>query len=227
MLWVRYQSMRTLLALLLLAGSAARAQSTVGSWFGYAVEARLAEAPVALVGEVQYRTHAFLSDFDQVSLRGGVQSPVLGRGTALGAFYQFTRLATGGDSLTTEHRLQQELRVPQRLGSVRLSYRLRAEERWVGAAAVQTRGRAAVSVTVPLTGDGQRRGSVFAATSAELFLRGPGRGERPVYDRTRLFGGAGVRLTDDVGLQGGVLAQVFDDETDWQVQVSVQQRVTL
>ena len=62
---------------------------------------------------------------------------------------------------------------------------------------------------------------------AEVFLRGPGRGDRDVYDRTRVFGGLGVRATDDIGVQAGVMAQVYDDETDWQLEVKIQQRIQL
>ncbi len=211
-----------ILAGLALAGTSVAAQP-LGGWAAVFGQARLGETPFSVHAEVQLRGHRLASDLDQLLLRGGAQFTVPGTRTTLTQGYAFVRSEAAGtlDAPVSEHRLYQEALVGQRAGPVRLSHRVRLEERFVGGAAVQTRLRYALFATVPVTGDAVRRGSVYATGYAEPFVRGPGRGDRPVYDRTRLYGAVGVRATDRLGVQAGVLAQAFDGSTDWQLQLSL------
>ena len=221
--------MRSLLLLLLLAGAEARAQTPgeLGLWAQYSGTFRTADLPVGLVAEAQLRHHRFASDLDQVVGRVGVQVHLPGHVTltqGYGHVYGEPAGETAGS--TVEHRLFQDVGGSRSVGAVKLSPRVRLEERWVEDQPFQTRLRLSLGATVPLTGDAVRRGSVYTAGSAELFLRGPGRGDHPVYDRTRLYGGIGVRASGELGVQAGLLAQVYDGETDLQVQLSLHHAVT-
>ena len=213
-----------LAAVLALAGPAA-AQApdpTLGAWATYVVHARRAGLPVGVHAEVQLRGHRLAGDFDQLVLRTGAQWAA-GRAVTLTQGYAFVRSEAAGvpDDPIDEHRLYQEAVVRHPAGPLRLSHRVRLEERWVGGEPVQTRGRYALSATVPLAG------RLFAAGSAEAFLRGPGRAGRPVYDRTRLFGGVGVRVGGPLTVQAGYLAQVFSGDVDHQLHLSLHQTLTV
>ena len=69
--------------------------------------------------------------------------------------------------------------------------------------------------------------AVSVVAFAEPFLRGPGRGGQPVYDRTRLFGGVSVRLSSVLDVRAGALVQQYPDATDVQGQLSLHHAVTL
>jgi hypothetical protein len=221
--------MRSILFALLLAGSEAHAQTAggLGLWAQYSGTFRTAELPVGLIAEAQLRGHGFGSDLDQVVGRVGVQALLPGRVTLTQGYgYVYGEPAGEAAGSTVEHRLFQDVGGSRSVGAVKLSPRVRLEERWVEDQPFQTRLRLSLGAAVPLTGDAVRRGSVYTAGSAELFLRGPGRGDRPVYDRTRLYGGLGVRAAGNLGVQAGLLAQVYDGSTDLQVQLSLHHAVT-
>ena len=221
--------MRFVLFVALLAGSAASAQP-LGGWAMYFGQVRFAGSPFSVHAEAQLRGHEVASDLDQVLLRTGAQVAVPGTRVTLTQGIAYVRSEPPGEPAdaagTDEVRPYQEALIGQRLGPARLNHRFRLEERFVEGQAFQTRVRYALFANVPITGDAARRGSVYVATYAEPFLRGPGRGDRPVYDRTRLYGALGVRAADNLGVQVGALAQVFDGSTDWQLQLSLHHAVT-
>lgn len=218
---------RAVLLALLFAAGAARGQAPLGAWASYTGTFRSAGVPVGLLADAQLRGHRVTSDLDQLALRVGVQA-VLPHRVTLTQGYAFIHAgpAGPGGEGTAEHRLFQDAGGSRSVSRVRLAGRARFEERWVEGQPFQTRLRTQLAATVPLRGDAVRRGSVYAAATAELFLRGPVRGERPVYDRTRLYGGVGVRATGALGVQAGVVAQVVDGPTDWQVVLSAHHAVT-
>lgn len=208
------------LAAALVAGSAVA--QPVGGWAAYFGQARFAGSPLSVHAEIQVRTHEVASDLDQRLLRAGLQVTPPGTRLTLTQGIAHIRAEARGepDTPVGEVRLYQEALAPQRAGPLRLTHRARLEERWVEGQPFQTRARYALFATLPVTGDAVRRGSVYVNTSAEVFLRGPGR-TQPVYDRTRLYAGVGVRATDRLGVQAGYLAQVVDGPTDHQLQLSL------
>lgn len=210
----------------LLSGSAAA--QPLGGWAMYVGQARFAGSPFSVHAEAQLRYHELDGDLDQVLLRAGPQVTLPSTRTTLtpGIAYVYSEAPGEPDAGFGEVRLYQEALVAQRAGPLRLSHRVRLEERFIEDQEVQTRLRYALFATLPVTGDAARRGSVYVQGYAEPFLRGPGRGDRPVYDRTRLYGALGVRATDGLGVQAGALAQVFDGSTDWQLQLSLHQTLT-
>lgn len=194
----------------------------------YFGQARFAGSPLSIHAEAQFRYHEVVGDLDQILLRAGPQYTVPGTRTTLTQGIGYIRSEAPGeaDNGFDEFRLYQEALVGQRAGPVRLTHRLRFEERFVEDQDFQTRFRYALFATLPLAGNGTERGAVYAATYVEPFLRGPVRGDRPVYDRTRVYGALGVRAADNLGVQAGALAQVFDGNTDWQLQLSLHHALT-
>ena len=208
---------RVVLALLVFGAAPARGQSGVGTWLSYSAAVRASQVSVAL--DVQLRSHDAARDFEQAALRAGV-AVVVGRVTLVGGgFAALTERAGTPDDPAADLRLYQDAMLRHRAGPVRVAHRVRAEELLVGG--VRLRGRYQLSATLPLAGDAVRRGSVYAVVSAEPFLRGPGRRGQAVFDRARLTGGVGVRTTDRFGVRASVVAQVYAERTDVQVQLSL------
>ncbi len=215
-----------LLVAALLSGSAAA--QPLGGWTMYVGQARFTGSPVSVHAEAQLRTHELTGDLDQVLLRTGAQYTIPGTRTTLtqGIGYIHAEARGEPDNSVDEVRLYQEALVGQRVGPARLNHRVRFEERFVEDQDVQTRVRYALFATVPITGNAVQRGSVYGATYVEPFLRVTGRSGRPVYDQTRVYGALGVRAADNLGVQAGALAQVFDGRTDWQLQLSLHHALT-
>lgn len=215
--------MRLFLLAALLSGSVAVSAQPLGGWAMYFNQTRFTGSPFSIHAEAQFRYHEVSGDLDQILLRAGPQYTIPGTRTTLtqGIGYIHSESPGEPDNGFDEVRLYQEALIGQRAGPVRLNHRLRFEERFVEDQDVQTRFRYALQAAVPITGNGAARGSVYAAAYVEPFLRGPGRGERPVYDRTRVYGALGLRAADNLGVQAGALAQVFDGNTDWQLQLSL------
>ena len=215
------------LACAVLASPAPRAQP-FGTWTSYGTTLRVGTSRVSGLGEAQLRSHRVLSDFNQLLVRVGAVYAVP-RGPRLTQGVVVSRTAERGPSEdgATEFRLHQDAVFAARVGPVRLSQRLRVEERWIGDAPLLVRGRAQFTAVVPLTGDGLRRGVLDVSASAEPFLRGPGRGAQPVFERVRLYAGLGVHLSRALTVRCGLVLEQSAAESDLQALVSFHHGITL
>lgn len=198
-----------------------------GIWYAFGANAALGRGWGAGL-DLQYRNHTFTGDLEQFLVVGiGRYTLPRDEATVALAYGVFHSEAQGEpDQPTIERRLYEEVRLQQRVLAVRLGHRFRYEQRWVGGQDPQTRFRYALSGSVPLTSRDPGPGDVFAAASTEVFLRGAGRGDRPVFDRSRLFGGLGLHLSSRLRLQAGYLHQTFVGAADGQIQVALQTSLT-
>ncbi len=205
----------------------ARAQvdeAPVGLWLMYFGTASFTGSPLGAHAEVQLRNHAVDGDLQQLLLRTSVRyTPDPSATLSLGYGYILSESEGEPDDPFGEHRIYQEAFLRQAVSRLRIGHRFRYEQRFVEGDEFQTRYRYALSATLPLTSPDLRRGTVYAAVYAEPFLRGAGRGERPVFDRTRLYGAVGYVLTPSVSVQAGYMDQVFAADDDGQLQLSVHQ----
>lgn len=190
----------------------------------YVGTASVSGSPLGTHGEVQLRNHALDGDLQQLLLRTSIRyTPDPSATLSLGYGYVVSEAEGEPDNPFSEHRIYQEAFLRQAVSRLRIGHRFRYEQRFVDDDAFQTRYRYALFATLPLTSPDLRRGTVYAAASAEPFLRGAGRGERPVFDRTRLYGAVGYMVTPSLGVQAGYMDQVFADDADGQLQLSLHQ----
>ena len=198
--------------------------ATFGTWSSYSTTLRGTSSRMSSLGEVQLRSHRVLSDFNQVLVRLGAVYAVP-RGPRLMQGVVVSRTGERGPSNrgTTEFRLHQDATFAATVSRVRLSQRLRVEERWIGDAPLLIRGRAQLTAVVPISGDGP----FDLSASVEPFLRGPGRGAEPVFDRVRLYSGLGVRLSPALTVRGGLVLEQSAAGPDWQALISVHHGITL
>ncbi len=216
-----------LLAGLLLFSSPALAQDAdrapFGAWYVVSANTRFAGTPWGLQGEVQLRNHAVFSDLQQALARGGVEAH-LADGSAtfvLSYGYLYSEAEGTPDLPFYEHRVHQEVSLRQQVWRLRVGHRFRFEERFVEGSDAQGRYRYALSATLPLTTREMQDGTFYAAASNEVFLRGFGRGDRPVFDRDRVYGALGYRVSPVVSVQAGYLDQLFADDSDGQIHLSL------
>lgn len=204
-------------------------EAPLGAWTMYFGTATFGESPFGAHAELQVRNHDLTGDLQQLLLRtsGRYTLPDQSATLALGYGYVLSESEGEPDDPFNEHRIYQEAALPQRVSVVRLTHRFRYEQRFVEDADFQTRYRYAVFATVPLNQSDLRRGTLYAATYAEIFLRGAGRGDRPVFDRSRLYGALGYKLTDGLGIQAGYMEQGFASGTDHQLQLSLHHTLSL
>ena len=192
-----------------------------GIWYVAAADARLG-GPWGVAAEVQHRNHTLTGDLEQLLVRGSARYALPDRATvALG--YAFVRSEAEGeaDRPFDEHRVFQEAVLQQRVTRLALAHRFRYEQRFVEDLAFQTRYRYALTGTLPFGSTEPEPGGVFAVASSEVFLRGAGRDERPVFDRVRLYGGLGVHVTSALNLQAGYVEQVLEGSADGQFQLAL------
>lgn len=203
-------------------------EAVVGAWYMAFSTATFGDGPFGAHAEVQLRNHDLGGDLQQLLLRTSGRYTLSDDSATLALGYGFIRSEAEGepDLPVDEHRIYQEVLLRQRVAVVRVSHRFRYEQRFVEDQDTQTRYRYALFATVPLTG-GLKRGDVYLAGYSEVFLRGAGRDGRPVFDRNRVYGALGYTLADGLGLQVGYMDQVFADDTDGQIQVSLHHRVAL
>ena len=199
-------------------------EAPFGVWYVYNGTATFGPGPFGAHAEVQHRNHALTGDLQQLLLRTSGRYTLADRSATFAVGYGFVRTEAEGrpDRPFDEHRTYGEALLRGRVGRAGVDHRFRYEQRFVEGADVQTRYRYALVLAVPLGRPGAGGRGPFLAGSNEVFLRGAGRGDGPVFDRVRLYGGVGYRLGGRLAVQAGYLRQAFADGADDQVQLAVQ-----
>lgn len=226
--------MKALLLLALVVALPAAAQTgpveenAFGAWYMYFGTATFGGGPVGAHAEVQFRNHDLGGDLQQLLLRTSARYTVAD-GAVLSVGYGFIRSEREGtpDLPVDENRIYQEAFLPQRISVVRLAHRFRYEQRFVEDQDFRTRYRYALFATVPLNRTDLNRGAVYAAAYNEVFLNGIGRDGGPVFGQNRIYGALGYKVTDGLGVQLGYMDQVFADDVDGQIQVSLHHALSL
>jgi hypothetical protein len=215
---------------LFLVPSVAGQSTPLGAWSGASVSAPISGSPYALDGEVQARYAAIRpTDLAEWRVRAGASRSLADGATRLGVGYLFNRSESDDPAVfATEHRIHQEATLRQRiLSSVGVAHRFRVEQRFQEGANLEVRYRYRVQLTLPLTASASGAGSAYAAASSEIFLVGFGRNGGDVFNRARINGSLGYRLTDDTSVSLGYQNEIYEDETLKHVLVSIRQSIAL
>lgn len=198
-------------------------EAPFGAWYMVFASTRFDGTPLGLHGEVQYRNHAVAGDLQQLLIRTGLQAHLADGSATFTLGYGFVESEQEGtpDLGVTEHRLYQEALLRQQVWRVALNHRFRYEQRFVEDADFRTRYRYALFATLPLTTRTMQPGTVYAAGYNEVFLHGAtGRDGGAVFDRNRLYGALGYRVSSALSVQAGYMSQQFTRGADGQLQLS-------
>lgn len=181
--------------------------SPLGNWliyFGnYQVDSRW-----NLHHEIQYRNYNAVGDLEQLLIRTGVgynltpdnNNLLMGYGYILSEPYR----ESGDKFQVHEHRIFQQFITVQRHVGVQVQHRYRLEQRWVEDD-FRLRFRYFLSLHIPLV-----KGDSYPYASAynEVFLQP----EDVVFDRNRLYLGAGYKWNSQVKAEVGYMNQFFSED---------------
>jgi hypothetical protein len=144
----------------------------------------------------------------------------LGGGYTLLITYPYGDYPTADQGVPTfEHRSHQDIQLNDQLGIVKLSHRIRLEQRWLSIGAddnprrivdweYQNRIRYQISGSIPLAGPTTEPGEFYANFFDELFI-GFGRNvEDNIFNQNRISGGIGYQFLSNLQLELNYLNQI-------------------
>lgn len=180
--------------------------SPLGNWFMYLGNKKI-NPRWNWHNEIQYRNYNFIGDLEQLLLRTGVgynlsednNNVLLGYGYILSQNY-----VPGDDEKVDihEHRAFQQFITFQRFPGISLQHRYRFEQRFIEDD-FRLRFRYFLSVNVPLKKKGAEGYSWYLSAYNEIFING----DDVIFDRNRLYGGLGYRLSSALRFEVGYMNQ--------------------
>lgn len=183
-----------------------------GNWLIY-IGSKQLNSKWNLHHEIQYRNYNTLGDLEQLLIRTGLGYNIGSRSNVLlGYGYINSENFTGNvnDQFTVEeHRIFQQFITKQNIGSVSVQHRYRFEQRWIESN-FRTRFRYFLSLNIPF-----RSSKYYLSAYNEIFLNGDGN----VFDRNRVYGGLGYKLSKGIKLELGYMSQVFESSSRDQINI--------
>lgn len=200
------------LAFLLVSLTATSQNKGLGDWLIYIGSKQLNEK-WNLHHEVQYRNYNAIGDLEQLLIRTGLGYNIGSRSNILlGYGYINSENFTGnGDEQITveEHRIFQQFITKQSIGKVTLQHRYRFEQRFVESD-FKTRFRYFLGINVPF-----KASKYYLSAYNEIFLNG----EANVFDRNRIYGGLGYKVSKGIKIELGYMNQVFENSGRDQINI--------
>lgn len=181
-------------------------QSNFGFWGMYFGTNKVSEK-LSIHSEAQYRTYEFVSNFNQLLLRTGVNYQISDNATVtLGYGYISTDPTFSefdSEKKIIEHRIFQQFSLRNTVGRFVFSHRYRIEQRFIdiplAGSVTEHRGRYLLRITYPLNDDW------FLTAYDEVFINF----QEPIFGQNRLYGAVGYKFNKDVSMQFGYLKNHF------------------
>ena len=223
--------MKRLLSLFLLLLTSILHAQPPATWHKYAFEKVFAQRPVSLSGDAQLRFRNGYRELQQLLVRaaGNLRPDDSPFAYALGYAYLRATTREVPPPLANEHRLHQQIAVPQPLNDrLTLRHRLRIEQRFVRGLAFRMRYRYRLGLRTPLNAPELQPRAWYVTAFNEIFFGGTLDAGEPLFDqqfdRNRTYLGAGYVLSDHLRAQLGWMRQVTPDGQRRVVCLGVTQR---
>lgn len=201
-----------IIGMALISLSAASQENGLGNWLIY-IGSKQLNSKWNLHHEIQYRNYNTLGDLEQLLIRTGLGYDIGSKSNILlGYGYINSENFTGNanDQTTVEeHRIFQQFITKQTIGSVSLQHRYRFEQRFVESD-FKTRFRYFLGINLPL-----KNPKYYLSAYNEIFLNG----KSNVFDRNRVYGGLGCKISKGVKLELGYMSQVFETSSRDQINI--------
>ena len=202
--------------LLMLPGIVGSQESNFGNWLVYFGNKQFNQK-WNLHHEVQYRNYNFIGDLEQLLLRTGLgytfsenkNNILLGYGYILSENYNQDN---SSKTSASEHRIFQQFITKQSINSLSLTHRYRFEQRFVEDD-FKMRFRYFLSLNYPL----DKKDLLYLSAYNEIFLNT----QSPVFDRNRLYGGLGFKITSNLKFELGYMNQFFENSSRDQLNMMV------
>lgn len=197
-----------LLTLFIMPKTSNSQESDFGNWLIYIGSKKL-NSKWNIHNEVQYRNYDAISDLEQLLLRTGVgynltekDNILLGYGYILSENY----IGDTDDKVSVnEHRIFQQFTTKQKVGRLKLSHRYRFEQRFVESD-FKMRFRYFLSLNYPLGLSEEKDYKFYLSAYNEIFLNT----KSSIFDRNRLYGGIGYKLSKNLRFELGYMNQFFE-----------------
>ena len=190
--------------------SAQQNPSELGNWYIYFGNKKLNDK-WNIHHEVQYRNYNMIGDIEQLLLRAGVgynltennNKVLLGYGYILSSNY----ISVFSDEKldVKEHRIYQQFITKQSFSRFNIANRYRFEERFVNQD-FKFRFRYFLAVKMALTSRKMENKTLYLSGCNEIFLNGTS----SIFDRNRLYGGLGYKVSSNLSFELGYMNQFFD-----------------
>ena len=201
-----------IIGMALISLSAASQENGLGNWLIY-IGSKQLNSKWNLHHEIQYRNYNTLGDLEQLLIRTGLGYDIGSKSNILlGYGYINSENFTGNanDQTTVEeHRIFQQFITKQTIGSVSLQHRYRFEKRFVECD-FKTWFRYFLGINLPL-----KNPKYYLSAYNEIFLNG----KSNVFDRNRVYGGLGCKISKGVKLELGYMSQVFETSSRDQINI--------
>ncbi|SMG47792.1 DUF2490 domain-containing protein [Sphingobacterium psychroaquaticum] len=195
-----------LLVFFLLMFSALYGQSLQG-WLIYFGNTQLGSSRFSIHHEVQLRDYEVIGDHQQSLFRTGLQYKLSSAANVtMGYAGVYTELEGAPNKPYWENRIYQEAIIRQHIANVRLRHRFRFEERFVQGQDFRTRARYCLFLDIPIHDKTMMKGAFYGALYEEIFIQ-PFHKNLSTFDRNRLYGGVGYKVSDNLGVQLGYMMQ--------------------
>ncbi len=202
---------------ILFATSANAQKSNIGNWFIYFANQKI-NKKWNWHNEVQYRNYNFIGDINQLLFRTGIGYNLSENNDNILLGYGFiqshTYSNTGNKNIKNEHRIFQQFIKKQNIHNFYVQHRYRIEERFF-TDDFKLRFRYFLSVNKPLNKKTMETNAVYLSAYNEIFLNA----EKPVFDRNRLYVGAGYCINRHLRLETGYMIQMFENKNQSQFQI--------
>ncbi len=190
----------------------------LGNWLIY-IGSKDLGSKFNLHHEVQYRNYNAIGDLEQLLIRGGLGYDVGERSNAL-VGYGFIRsenyINDTDKVVVNEHRIFQQFITKQNVGKLGFQHRYRFEQRFVEDN-FRLRFRYFLGLNIPLANFEEGRRALYLSIYDEVFLNTVDN----VFDRNRLYGGLGYRLSPSVRIEAGYMNQFLSRGNRDQINIIV------
>lgn len=188
-----------LILVMLVPFTALSQDSNLGNWLIYIGNKKL-NSEWSLHNEVQYRNYNAIGDLEQLLLRTGLGKNLTEGNNNLLLGYGFIRsenyINEDDKVVVNEHRIFQQFITKQKIGKVGVQHRYRFEQRFVEED-FKLRFRYFLGLSFPLTDQ------LYLSNYNEIFLNTV----QNAFDRHRLYGGLGYKISDKVKVELGYMNQ--------------------
>jgi hypothetical protein len=199
--------LQTIFVVLLLSPCALAQNGELGNWLIYFGNKKINEK-FNLHHEVQYRNYNAIGDLEQLLIRTGIGYNLTPNNNNILLGYGFIKAepAVSPDLIGfyDEHRIYQQFITKQSFGRVSVSHRYRLEERFV-AAEFKMRFRYFLASNIALNKKKLEPKTLYLSMYNEIFINA----QNDLFDRNRLYGGLGYKITKDLKTEVGYMNQRF------------------
>ncbi|NMH29236.1 DUF2490 domain-containing protein [Flavobacterium silvaticum] len=198
-------------------------QSDLGAWYIYFGSIKPENSKWSFEPEIQFRNHDLGGDLQQLLVRPAIRYNLeTNFSIAAGYAYVLSEAEETPDNPHRENRIYEEAILRQEVGRVAIRHRFRYEQRFMEDRDFNTRYRYCLFIDIPLNNTSIKEKTIYAALYNEIFINGKRNDDTPsVFDRDRIYLGAGYRLTKNFGIQLGWMNQMLEKTSKSQLMLSL------